>query len=199
MLFFVTGASGSGKSASRNGLQDRFPGMAWYDFDAAMSLIPKNLTGRAGAQWLVEYWLQRALEHQAQGQDVGICGQIIFGEILACPSAEAISGIKVCLLDCHDVVRMDRLSTLTLPPDASPIVNQQMLNWASWTRMHAIDPQWEPDIIRKNGAPGMHWERWADWQRGDPRWHVWTLDTTTLTIPEVVEAVANWVQAERER
>ena len=169
--------------------------MAWYDFDAAIPHIPSRIT--TGRQWLTEYWLQRALEHQARGQDIGVCGQMVYGEILAAPSAPLLAGLAVCLLDCADMVRMDRLRALHLPPGAINIVSQQMLNWASWLRMHAVDPQWEPETIRATGPLGWRWECWATWRRGDPRWQVWTLDTTALTVPDVVAAVADWVERQR--
>jgi GNAT superfamily N-acetyltransferase len=74
---------------------------------------------------------------------------------------------------------------------------QDMLNWAAWQRMHVVDPQWRPDVIRQGGAEGMRWQRWASWQRGDPRWRAWVLDTTLLSVHQAAERVAAWVQAQR--
>jgi hypothetical protein len=60
--------------------------------------------------------------------------------------------------------------------------------------MHADDPQWRQDVIRSDGAGDMRWERWTNWQRGDPRWRVWVLETMHLTVEETVNHVARWVE-----
>ena len=56
--------------------------------------------------------------------------------------------------------------------------------------MHAVDPQWRPDVIRAAGAPGMAWERWSEWRRGDARWAVTTLDNTELGVAETAARVS---------
>jgi hypothetical protein len=84
-----------------------------------------------------ERWLTVALDNQEGGQDTGVVGGAIMGEILACPSAPQLANIHVTLLDCHDVVRLDRLRMR-----ARHGATQEMLSWAAWQRVHAIDPQW---------------------------------------------------------
>ena len=37
----------------------------------------------------------------------------------------------------------------------------------------------------------------TNWQRGDPRWRVHTINTTELSIDQVVERIALWVRAEQ--
>lgn len=65
--------------------------------------------------------------------------------------------------------------------------------------MHAVDPQLQPGVIRDDCGSQMRWERWASWQRGDPRWAVPTIDTTTMPAEEVVERMAGWMLAQRQR
>jgi len=72
-----------------------------------------------------------------------------------------------------------------------------MLSWAAWQRVHAVDPQWRQDVICSAQLDEMRWERWTSWQRGDPRWRVHTIDTTELSIDQVVERIASWVGAEQ--
>src|SRR5574341_444200 len=189
LLFFVTGASGSGKTASLNGLCER-TNILWYDSDSIG--VPPNPT-KAWRQSATESWIQRAIEQQLRGHDFGICGQLVYGEILACTSTPRLDGLAVCLLDCDDVVRIDRMRS------SGKRVDQDRLNWAAWLRMHAIDPQWQPDVIRDGSAPELQWERWETWKRGDPRWQVWTLDTTTLSINETVDRISEWVREEKEK
>src|SRR5262245_3763930 len=100
--------------------------------------------------------------------------------------------IRVALLDCQDVVRLDRLRMR-----GAHGAMQEMLLWAAWQRVHAVDPQWRQDVICSAQLDEMRWERWTSWQRGDPRWRVQTIDTTELSIDKVVERIASWVRAER--
>ncbi len=187
MIFFVTGASGAGKTAVLDGLRERNDAI-WFEFDSIG--VPANPT-TAWRQSMTDLWLRRTIEYQSKGQDVGVSGQMVYGEILACPSASQADRIAVCLLDCHDIVRVDRLRR------AKRRVDQDTLNWAAWLRMHAVDPQWRPDVIRNSGAAELVWERWKTWQRDDPRWKVWLLDTTALSISEVVERTSEWIREEK--
>lgn len=180
---------GAGKTACMPRLRQLLPQVALYDFDAVG--VPPH-AGVAWRQQTTEHWLQHALIHQAEHQDTIICGGALLGEILACPSALQVDGIAVCLLDCADVVRIDRLRAR-----GTHGATQDMLNWAAWQRLHAVDPQWRPDVIQTGAAPGMQWARWATWQRGDPRWQVWVLDTTTLSLDEVAERIACWVHEQQ--
>ena len=187
MLFFITGASGVGKSACLDGLKAAHPAIAWHDFDSVGVPDPCPPDWRAKA---TEHWIGVAIARQKAGQgnlDVGIVGGAIPGEILACPSApEVKGGVKLLLLDCHDVTRIDRLRARGMGGDT-----QEMLSWAAWQRMHAVDPQWRPDVIRNAMAwDAMRWERWAVWQRGDPRWAVAAIDNTRLGVAESVAALS---------
>jgi hypothetical protein len=188
MMFFITGASGSGKSACLPGLRATFPSMDWRDFDefGVPSPCPREWRPRT-----TERWLQLALDNQERGQGAGLVGGAIMGEILACPSAPQIE-IRVVLLDCHDVVRLDRLRVRDTHG-----ATQEMLSWASRQRVHAVDPQWRQDVICNAELHDMRWERWTSWHRGEPRWRVRAIDTTEFRIHQVVEHIASWVQAEQ--
>src|SRR6516162_2303046 len=105
-MFFVTGASGSGKSASLPRLQAALPTMDWRDFDEFGVPSPCPREWRA---LTTERWIQVALENRQHSKDTGVVGGAIMGEILACPSAPDIGEIHVALLDCRDIVRLDRL------------------------------------------------------------------------------------------
>jgi hypothetical protein len=189
MIFFVTGASGSGKTACMPHLRRLLSQVVFYDFDTVG--VPPH-AGAAWRQQTTEYWLQQALVHQTEPRDTLVCGGALLGEILACPSAPQVNGIAVCLLDCADVVRIDRLRAR-----GTHGATQDMLNWAAWQRLHAVDPQWRPDVIQRQSAAGMQWARWATWQRGDPRWQVWVLDTTLFSPEEVAERIASWVHTQQ--
>jgi hypothetical protein len=65
-------------------------------------------------------------------------------------------------------------------------------------RRHALDPQWQQDVLHVGAWDGMRWERWVDWQTGDPRWVVDQLDTTLLSVVEVADRIAAWISRERD-
>src|SRR4051812_13992889 len=106
MMFFVTGASGSGKSACLMPLSQLRPELRCYDFDDGG--VPAG-ADKPWRQRRTEQWVVKGLQHQAAGLDTVVCGNAVPGEILACPSARRLAGLRLCLLDCYDVVRIDRL------------------------------------------------------------------------------------------
>jgi hypothetical protein len=139
MLFLLTGASGSGKSATLPSLRAALPTMDWRDFDAF------GVPSPCPRQWrpqTTERWIKVALENQRQSKNTGIAGGAIMGEILACTSVPYIDKIHVALLDCHDAVRLDRLGKRETHG-----ATQEMLSWGAWQRVHAVDPQWRQDVI----------------------------------------------------
>jgi hypothetical protein len=189
MIFFVTGASGSGKTSCMPDLARLLPEVALHDFDEPG--VPAG-ADKVWRQRNAEQWLQRGIACAREGRDLVVCGQAIHGEALACPSAPAAGPIAACLLDCADVLRVDRLRAR-----GTYGATQDTLNWAAWQRVHAADPTWRLDVLQDGAWPELRWERWADWKRRDPRWRVEVIDTTPLAPPEVAAAVARWVRRER--
>ena len=53
-----------------------------------------------------------------------------------------------------------------------------------------------PEVIRRGNAD-MRWERWSDWQAGDPRWRVHVVDTTGRSVQETADDLRAWIEAER--
>src|SRR5688500_5179540 len=105
MLFSLTGASGAGKSAALAHLRDV------SDWGAAVQCVEFDSIGvpaNADTAWrheAIEHWIRRALEAQAQGSHLLLCGQVPMGELLAAPSADRLEGVAVCLLHCSPDVR----------------------------------------------------------------------------------------------
>lgn len=81
-LYFIGGASGSGKTAVMPHLKELLgDGIAVYDFDDI------GVPDGADKKWRgesTEKWLQKLL---SEGKDSCLLGQIVLGEILSCPSA----------------------------------------------------------------------------------------------------------------
>jgi hypothetical protein len=143
----------------------------------------------------LEIWVCRALEVQQHGLDFLLTAHSPLGELLACPSAPQLAGIAACLLDCNDPVRVDRIRARGVDPRWPP--SQHTLNWASWHRMHAYDPQWEAQVIEHNGPSTHRYDRWRGWTSADPRWRVLVIDTTQFTEQQTVHTLIDWVQITR--
>src|ERR1700733_10030991 len=103
-LYFVAGASGSGKTAIMKNLQETLgKNIAVYDFDDIG--VPDD-ADKKWRQESTEKWLQKLLR---DNKDACLLGQIVLGEILACPSATQIDKVNFCLLDVSDFERIQRL------------------------------------------------------------------------------------------
>lgn len=137
-LYFIAGASGSGKTAVMPHLKELLgDDIAVYDFDDIG--VPEG----ADKKWRgesTEKWLQKLL---SEGKDACLLGQMVLGEILACPSSSQLGIINFYFLDCADFERISRLKKRNAYG-----INQTMLNWASWLRMHHQDPSWEIHVIQ---------------------------------------------------
>ena len=184
MLIFVTGASGSGKTAVIPGLTKTFPEYVVHDFDER---VQHEKFGPKKRQEQTEFWINKAIENQNIGKDTIVCGGAVYGEILACPSIKQIESLAVCLLDCSDLERLERVRR----SDKTP--SMDMLTWSSWLRVHAVNPEWHPHVITEQGYNLMHWENWRGWRFGDERWRVTVIDTSGKKIEQIVGLVTKWV------
>ena len=184
MLIFVTGASGSGKTAVIPGLTKTFPEYVVHDFDER---VQHEKFGPKKRQEQTEFWINKAIENQNIGKDTIVCGGAVYGEILACPSIKQIESLAVCLLDCSDLERLERVRR----SDKTP--SMDMLTWSSWLRVHAVNPEWHPHVITEQGYDLMQWENWQGWRFGDERWRVAVIDTSGKKIEQIVGLVTKWV------
>ncbi|MBM3801688.1 MAG: hypothetical protein FJW26_05165 [Acidimicrobiia bacterium] len=187
MLFFITGANGAGKTACLPHLARLLPECSVQDF-AGLG-VPPNPDAR-WRQETTELWIRTYVEkHQPQGEHLAVSGEAIFGEILCCPSFDRADVIRACLLDCDDMTRVERLR---LRGTHEP--NMPMLCWAAYLRVHAVDPNWCPEVIQTGEPSIKHWERWNLRRRGDAIWKQEVIDTSHLIVEEVAAEIARWVR-----
>ena len=191
MFFLVSGAAASGKSTLVKNLSNRLEHLECHDYDE------KKVVDEYTRCQQLEEWIQLAVVCQKEGQDFLLTSHSPFGELLACPSARKLRGISACLLDCSDPVRIRRMRARGLDLRWPP--TQDVLNWASWHRMHAWDPQWEQHVIIRNGPPDHQYGRWINWKQTDTRWQVTVIDTTDANIEQELDRVVEWVKEEREK
>ena len=191
MFFLISGGAASGKTTAARLLPNYLKQVVCHDADELPAADGHTRCAN------LEIWVKRALEAQQQGVDFLLTAHSPLGELLACPSAPKLAGIAACLLDCADQTRVDRIRARGIDRRWPP--GQATLNWASWHRMHARDPQWEPHVIEQNGLPTFRYDRWHGWASSDPRWQVLILDTTQWSEQQTIQALVEWIQREETR
>ncbi len=191
MLFIISGAAATGKKSVVRILKDKLENIECHDFNETP--VKDGISRRI----VNEEWVQKALVAQENGNDFLLSAQSPFGELLACPSAIELEGIKCCLLDCHDFVRVDRY--LARPQFEEWPLCMDTLCWAVFHRMHAHDPQWEQRVIVDKDLPEFGWKRWTSWQKGDKRWDVKIIDTTKNEMEYTANLVQEWILGEKRK
>lgn len=191
MLFSLTGASGAGKSAALAYLR----GVDWAAEVECVEFDSIGVPDGADAAWrheAIETWVQRALQIEARGGHMLLCGQVPMGELLAAPSAERLEGVVVCVLHCSPDVRTERL--LRRGEDPAAIVHHN--RFGEWFLGHTLDPAHAPEVIRVPSDVPMQWSRWAGAAAGDPRWRAEIVDNDLLTPAQTAQIVEEWVRRE---
>lgn len=183
-LYFVAGASGSGKTSIMADLKGFLNNaINIYDFDDIG--VPKD-ADKKWRQESTEKWLQKLLNDEKDGC---LLGQIVLGEIIACPSATMLDKINFCLLDVSDYERICRLKKRNTYG-----IDQHMLNWSSWLRMHHQDPQWVQHVVKDDSWSQLDFSRWDQLDRWEDKAAITILDTTNLTIQQVAQSVTKWIK-----
>lgn len=186
-IFFIGGASGSGKTAIIPALKEKLPSnFKIYDFDDIG--IPEN-ADTSWRQEATEKWLQKITSDQ---KNICLLGQIVLGEILACPTANELEKINYCLLDVDDFERIQRIRLRGSEKEAT----QEMLNWASWLRMHTKDPQWTQNAIKESAWKNMNFSIWENMYQWPVKVESYTLNTTKQTIPQTAHNLNTWIQSQ---
>jgi len=191
MLFLISGAAATGKTSAVRILKDKLDNFECHDFDETPV---KDGTNRREVN---EKWVQKALNAQENGKDFLLSAHTPLGELLACPSAIKLYGIKCCVLDCHDYVRVERYLA-RVQSEEWPL-GMDTLCWAVFHRMHALDPQWEQRVIVDKELPEFGWKRWTSWQKGDKRWDVRIIDTTKNEMEYTAKLVQDWILEEKKK
>ncbi len=183
-LYFIGGASGSGKTTVMPHLKELLGNeTALYDFDDIG--VPKD-ADKKWRQESTQKWLQKLLK---EDKDACLLGQIVLGEILACPAAKQIDRVNFCLLDVSDFERIKRLKKRNTYG-----ADQNMLNWSAWLRMHTLDPQWTPHVIQEDATHIMDFSRLSSLRSYEEFANIQVIDTTHLTLHEVAKRLVVWIK-----
>ncbi|MEO8963749.1 MAG: GNAT family N-acetyltransferase [Gammaproteobacteria bacterium] len=187
-LYFIAGASGSGKTAIMSDLEKKLGNaISVYDFDDIG--VPDG-ADKKWRQETTERWLEKLLKEK---KDACLLGQMVLGEILACPSAAKIDKINFCLLDVSDIERIKRLKNRNTYG-----ADQNMLNWSAWLRMHHHEPQWAQQVIKEECWDGLNFSCWDQLTSWNSKSNIEYLDTTELSINKVAESIADWINTKNE-
>jgi hypothetical protein len=193
MFFLIFGSSCAGKTTLLNELRARHGELEIHDFDEIGVPEDADTAWRHRAN---EQWVQRAV---ASGTDFVLAGQTPLGELLAVPSAPQLDAISACLLDCDDTARLVRMRGRGDDWAARFGGNlEDFVHWGEWMRGHARDPRFRQFVIRERCDDSMEWARWSGWRANDPRWRVHVVDTSHMSVEEVVEELERWFEEERE-
>ena len=189
MLYLLSGAAASGKKTLAPIVSTRVTNLVFHHENE----IPA--TDRRGRMANMEQWLEKTATYESNGKDLLLLAASPLGEVLASPRATELTGIAACLLDCHDHERSRR--HVHRPVDPRWPFGMDTLCWAAWHRMHAVDPQFEQRVIRAPEVSQYAWERWSGWSKGDPRWSVEVVDTTSEPVAHSAERVVTWIERTR--
>lgn len=182
-LYLINGASGSGKTAILEPFKKLTKNkVTAYDFDDIG--VPEN-ADKVWRQKSTELWLQKILQ---ENKDACLFGQIVLGEVLACPSAHQFESIYCYFLDVTDFERIKRLKKR-----GTYGADQNMLNWSSWLRMHHQDPQWEQHVIKDGSWSGLDFAQWDTLQNWSNLVQVKLIDTTNLSIKKAAQKLAGLI------
>ncbi len=183
MPLFVIGASGSGKSASMQTLKKHLTDYEFFDFDDIG--VPED-ADKVWRQRSTEAWIQKLIHNPSS--KICLFGQMVPGELVACPSFKLLKNVRVLFLDCSEEIRIERLRK------RGSLANQDQLNWSSWLRMHIKDPSWEVRIIENDSARKLDFsvlKNRSDWKG---LLEIQKMDTSQMTIEEVSEQISKLIK-----
>jgi hypothetical protein len=186
-LLLITGASCAGKSSVRAAIERELsPVVECVELrDVVAVPVAPTLAWRQRA---TEAVVRRAIELQQSGRHLLLSGDpVAAAEVVAAPSASALSGLAVCLLDVSPEVQASRLAARG--DDPSLLVHHQA--FAEWMRRHATDPLHMPHVLSTGGWDKMRWDRLTSLRSS---WRTRVIDTSVMTRSAVAEAVLAWCQ-----
>lgn len=185
MFLLITGASGAGKSSVRTAIEPELTPLVECVELGDVVAIPATPT-LAWRQRATEQVVRRALELQQSGRHLLLSGDpVAAAEVVAAPSAAALDGLAVCLLDVSPEVQARRLAARG--DDTSLLAQHQA--YAEWMRRQAREPLHMPHVLSARGWDEMRWERLTTLTSN---WRTHRVETSAMTRRAVAEAVLDW-------
>jgi dephospho-CoA kinase len=139
-LIILTGASGSGKTAIAEAIENNWPGLAdIFRFDSIGVPSLEAMTIRHGSPeaWqraMIRDWLARIAASRSANRPVLFEGQMRLAFVREGLLAAGIADARIVLVDCDDETRKRRLLTGRRQPELG---DAAMMNWAAFLRREA--------------------------------------------------------------
>jgi uridine kinase len=139
-VFFVTGASGSGKTTIIKELERLHPDhFVFYYFDSVgvpsfHEMKRKYGSGEAWQRQTTIQWVKQIKREFLPQKSAILEGQMRISFILEACKENDISDFQIFLFDCNDEERKKRL----ISRGQSDLANQKMLDWAEYLRNEVV-------------------------------------------------------------
>ena len=143
-LVILTGASGSGKTAIAETIEEHYPSIKVFRFDTIGVPSPEviatfgtgHMPGGAWQRAMTLQWLERIAPIVAAGQRVLFEGQMRIAFIREALSASNIENARILCVECDDSTRTRRLIHDRLQPE---LANESMLGWSRYLHREALE------------------------------------------------------------
>lgn len=188
MFLLVTGASGAGKSTTRQLIADQLaPGIECVELGHLATIPPVPTV--AWRQRATEAAVQRAVALQRDGRHLLLAGDpVAAGEVVAAPSADRLNAIAVCLLDVDAETQAARLAQRG--DDPRLFVHHRA--FAAWMRAHARDPRHMLHVLSTNAWDAMRWQRLSGIDPAHGEWAMHVIDSSERSPHEVARQIRAW-------
>ena len=142
-LVILTGASGSGKTAIAEAIEETHPSIAVFRFDSigvpsAEAMAAFGSGHQPGGAWqraMTFQWLDRIAPMLAQGKTILFEGQMRIAFIREALAASQIESARIVCVECGDAERILRLTQDRNQPE---LANETMLQWARYLHEEAV-------------------------------------------------------------
>jgi len=138
-IYFVIGASGSGKTTILKEIENNNKDYLYCYFDSVgvpsnEEMIKKFGSGENWQKEITRYWVKKIKEEYINTKSVILDGQISPLFIEEACKENSTDNYEVILFDCSDEVRIKRL----IDRGHSELANEQMMNWAKYIRNESL-------------------------------------------------------------
>lgn len=139
-LFFITGASGSGKTTTIKNIQeDRTENLDFFFFDSIGVPTPEEMKNKfgSGEEWqriTTHNWVKKIKEETLTEKSALLDGQINPSFIDEACKENNLENYEVILFHCSDEKRSERLIERGHPE----LVNEDMNNWSKYLHEEAV-------------------------------------------------------------
>lgn len=143
-LVIMTGASGSGKTAIAQAIEEMCPLVTVFRFDTIGVPSPEAMAAfgnghQPGGAWqraMTFEWLERIAPLLGEGKTVLFEGQMRVAFLREALHACKIAGARILCVECDEATRRRRLVQDRLQPE---LANERMMSWSRYLHQEAVE------------------------------------------------------------